>query len=160
MLEFREALVSEASEDFLRFATLVVNRANAAKVRIFPGERLEPDGIVDDYAHTFLTLAYHGAAPVATMVTHAIPPALKVELVAVVPESQGQGLTRFILDRADHLAGRQGLDRLLIEAVDMGGLIPYYQRLGFVEEFRELRPIGYWGASIPFDLVTMSRRVG
>jgi len=157
MLDFREILVSQAPPDFLDQATDVINRANAARVRIFSGLRLEENMLALEYPNSLLVIGSEAGVAIATMACETSGVALKVELVAVVPEAKGRLIAAKILERADQIAAQRELTSLLIEVVDIGGLIAYYEKLGFVEDSRVTKPQGYWDSSMPFDLVTMSR---
>ncbi len=155
-VDFCEIQVADASKELLAAATRIVNEANAAHVRIFPDERLEPDEIEQDYAAYLLVLATKGDRHLASMTAIEKDGGLKVELLAVAPNVQKAGLGKQMLHRAVEIAAAKGLDRVWLEAVDHGRLVAFYRGHGFVEDFRKRMPVGTWASSEAFDLVTLS----
>lgn len=158
MLEFSEIPVSIAPAQVLQQATELINQANAVQNRLFPGDRLAPDSIANDYGHWLLVLGFMKGIMVATMTCEMREGDVKIGLLSVAPDHQGHQLGAKMLRRADQIALEKGLPSLILEAVDRGGLVPYYIKHGFKENSREQRPIGSWGAPEPFDLVTLSRK--
>lgn len=153
---FCETKVSEAPKELLAVATRIVNEGNAAHVRIFPDERLEPNEIEEDYADYLLVVAQDGDDSLASMTLIEKDGGLKVELLAVSPHAQKRGMGKQMLNRATEIASARGLGRVWLEAVDQGKLVRFYLDYGFVEDFRKTMPIGTWASSEAFDLVTLS----
>ena len=157
MLQFHLVPVPEASPEVLAQATKIVNLANAAYNRLFPGDRLRPNSIAEEYVQGFLILAHLDANPVGTVTIFIQEDKIKINLLAVSREAKGQQVGANILDFVDKIGREKGLQKLWLEAVDRSNLVQYYLSIGFTEAFRTLMPIGSWGAPETFDLVTMSR---
>jgi GNAT superfamily N-acetyltransferase len=156
-LSFESYTVSTLSLQRAEEIASVINRANYAFPRIFPGDRISVEGLFKSYGASTLYLARIGSQAVATFALESQEECLRVYVLAVVPEAQGKRLGEAMLAEADRIAVRLGRHFLELEAIDTGGLIAYYVRIGFHEVSRETKPIGHWRSSVPFDLVTLRR---
>jgi GNAT superfamily N-acetyltransferase len=151
--------IQELNPDEIRGITNLVIQANRAKPRIFPADRLREGDLVAEYGTEEILLALSTSEIAGCVILSKLNDALWLSLLAVAPEHQGKGLGRQILAQAERVAADRALSELAFDAVDGGNLISYYQSLGFRERSRNTKPIGHWGAPIPFDLVRMVRPV-
>jgi GNAT superfamily N-acetyltransferase len=139
--------------------TDLINRANAGKTRIFPGERLGPNSLLAEYSGCRTLILRQNEQPVGTVTTRKEEEGLMVLLLAVDPSATGQALGSILINHAESLAQEMGLSELRLDAVDHGRLVPYYLGEGFREDSRMLLPEGHWGALVPFHLVRMCREI-
>jgi len=151
--------IAAMSPSSLQVMTDLINDANRARPRIFPGDRLAENTIQDDYRDCVAIFAEGPTQLVACVLVKPIESALWLYLLAVSARLQGQGLGRQTILAAGRFAQDASLARLELEAVDSGGLVPYYRKLGFEEATRTLKPAGHWHSSTPFELVKMTRPV-
>lgn len=159
MSTLRFELLPIAASDPSRLAdvTSLVNRANAGRRGVFPGERLRPDTLAGHYGGREMLLLWDGSNPIGVLLVDGREDGFWVFLLAIAPEKQGTGLGESMLEETGRLARERGFTSLILEAVDTGRLLNFYARLGFEEVGRQRCEVGHWGATAPFDLVKMTR---
>ena len=158
-LTIESVAISALGPGPLREVSDLINRANYAYPRIFPGDRTSPARFTEVYGDCLVLVARHAAQAVATVTVATVGDALKVYVLAAAPEAQGRGLGALMLRAAETEARARGLRNLELDAVETGNLVSYYVRSGFEEISRKTMPIGQWGAQAPFELVTLRRHV-
>ena|GEM_PF-3655977 len=151
--------IADCDEGTLAEVTSLINRANADRRGPFVGDRLQPDTLGDHYRECELLILRRGSAAIATFAHRAKEAGLWVYILAVDPAHKGQGYGERMLREADRIARDRSLEILVLEAVDVGRLVAYYERLGFSQVSRVRCEKGHWGSTEPFDLVRLSRPV-
>jgi GNAT superfamily N-acetyltransferase len=104
----------------------------------------EPAPMTADYAALIAAgavwVAAEAGAVSGVLVLHARPPAMFVENVAVLPERQGRGLGRELLDFAESRARGAGLTELVLYTnARMTENLRFYPALGYVETGRGMQ---------------------
>jgi GNAT superfamily N-acetyltransferase len=104
----------------------------------------EPAPMAADYtaliAAAAVWVAADGGAVSGVLVLHEQPPAMLVENVAVLPERQGHGLGRELLEFAEGRARRAGLAELVLYTNErMTENLSFYPALGYVETGRGMQ---------------------
>ncbi len=151
--------VAALSKAEVEAVTSLVNRANAGRREPFVGDRLGADSLVEQYGSGEMVGLFLAGRLIGTMTVCEERAALWVYLLAVDPLHRGERFVHVLLGQASEIALSRGLGWLRLDAVDEGGLVGYYLSLGFEEVERVTKPIGHWGATRPFELVTMERAV-
>jgi N-acetylglutamate synthase-like GNAT family acetyltransferase len=137
----------------------LINDANRKRPRIFPGDRMWPDGLRDEHNDHHVILCYFQGRMAGCVLMKEKEGSLWIYLLAVTASLQGMGLGASLLSRAEQRARDQHLESLRLEAVDQGHLVDYYLALGFDVEGRRTMPEGHWKSTEPFVLTTMVKRL-
>ncbi len=149
----------DLSETEIDEITALVNVANRDHRGVFPGDRLGPGYLLEDYGDTLALSGRNQARLIACGALLNKENALWLYILAAHPDHRGQGLGAEMMLQAEKLAKRNGLPNLMLQAVDQGTLVAYYLSQGFKEVKRETKPEGHWGAVDSFELVDLIRPV-
>lgn len=136
-LEPRAALDLDPDPDW-RTLAIVNDRAYGT-----PGDLERAVGGLRDVEGCTLWIARDGGEPVAAAAIHLHEGDAGVELVAVVPEARGRGLSAELLRHALTDAARAGATTTSLQATTLGE--PVYRRLGY----RALGRYGMWERRTP-----------
>jgi GNAT superfamily N-acetyltransferase len=134
----------------------LVNEANRARIRVFPGDRTSRAGLAS-YSNCFALRAIRESRSIGLVLLESREMRLHLSLLAVAPAWQGKGIGSALLARAERYALSLGLEAVSLDVVNRDALVNYYLSLGFVELSRQQMPIGHWGALDAFELLSMSK---
>ncbi len=158
-LEITLRELGELSSMEVEAVTDLVNRANAERRELFPGDRLGPNSLAEGYQGARIARGTLNGNLVAAATFVVKDETLWIFLLAVDPAQRRHGFGEKMLSSAAEEARRRGLPSLTLDAVDQGAIIRYYISLGFEELERKSLPQGYWESTQPFELVRLRRRV-
>src|SRR5580704_5637971 len=151
MLELSELEIDEMTD--------LVNVANRDVRGVFQGDRLGPGYLLEDYGDTLALSGRCQNKLIACGAFLAKENALWLYILAAHTDYRGQGLGAEMMRQAEILAREQGLPNLMLQAVNQGTLVAYYEKHGFQEVHRDTKPKGHWGAVDSFELVDLVRPV-